>query len=88
MFTTQFGEILGLDKCYEVYHLVNKLVRQAKDFYLDKSNCEQFPTDQSVGEYLLEKLNEILNAKFETKLSENHNEAQVRQLIEGFLVWR
>lgn len=87
VFTTQFGEKISVDKAYEIYNIVNKVIREAKDYTLDENNMKLLKTDISVGEFVQKRLESILSEGFEHQL--NHlSDSELRKLVEGFLVWR
>lgn len=85
MFSTQFGEKLDPKLAYELYNIVNKLIREAKDYYLDKDlNTVK---DQSAGEFVYEKYREIIEQKFPSN-DRSRESAFMKRLILGFLLWR
>lgn len=87
VFTTQLGEKITLDRAYEIYNIVNKLIREAKDYTLDESNMEKLKNDISVGEFVQGRLETILSEGFEHQLK-HLSDFELRRLVEGFLIWR
>jgi hypothetical protein len=71
-----------MDLAYEMYNTVNKIIREAKDYYLDKNSTN----DKSAGQFAYEKYCELIKTRF---ANVNSKEEQfLRKLISGFLVWR
>lgn len=89
MFTTQLGATINFEKAYDIYNVVNKLIREAKDFCLDEANQRKLvDLDQSVGEYIYNRLKEIIADGFKPKMGDQLSDSDIVKLIEGFLVWR
>lgn len=86
MFTTQFGEKISLNKGYELYNIVNKLIREAKDHCLDEKNFIE--KDISVGEFVYKRLNEIIESGYNSEFTNNLSDIEFRRLAEAFLIWR
>jgi len=74
-----------MDKAYFLYNIVNKLIREAKDYYLDKKTANS-GTDKSAGQFVFERYSEIIETRF--KSSDSKEEKLLKDLIAGFLVWR
>ena len=88
MFTTQLGQKINFEKAYDIFNLVNKLIREAKDYCLDVENKRNLEKDQSVGDHIYNQLKKMVDNGFKPKLADSLSDRDLLRLIEGFLVWR
>ena len=68
-----------------MYNIVNKFIREAKDYYLDKDLNKV--KDKSAGEFCYEKYCELIKNKFDPN-DQSKETKFLKSLIAGFLVWR
>ena len=83
---TQKGNVIPIALVDKLLSILNKLVRQAESFGLNKT---QELCDKSVGQYLYENYLELIEKEVKTEfVGDKLSEKEFTQIVDGFFIWR